>query len=234
MGAPSGGLYLPAFRRMVLLRAAHVWPRNATKQPRRDGSLGRVEWRIALKRLFAERPIKKPLHKLNGGIGCWVWHCKRAGPARAKQDMSKSIYETEVHPWMQAGVGMAGALGFMVVNWLMGLGGVDLGERFPWTAAGAFLLMYTVFNSLNSFNAKSMMVYYRNSMFGYMAMLLVVGFLAQLFSQLSIFEAGTYRWIFIMITVSYFGFIGISSFIRFIFMILQREEDNFSKRIDEE
>lgn len=135
---------------------------------------------------------------------------------------------------MQAGVGIAGALVFMVLNGLMALGGLDLGDKFPWTSAGAFLLMFTVFNSLNSFNSRNMLVYYRNSMFGYTAMLLIVGFMAQLFSKMSIGEAGTYRWIFIMITVAYFGFIGISAFIRFIFLILQREEDNFSKRIDEE
>lgn len=150
------------------------------------------------------------------------------------ENVNKSVYAKEYHPFWQAVVALGGAAVFMILGALMNaVAGVDLGIKFPWTTAGAFILMYAVFNSVNSFSTKNMLHYYRNSVFGFIGLLLGGSLLAYLFSQTHIRDAGSFAWIYVMLCLAYFGFIGITTFIRFIFSILRTEEEKLSKRIDD-
>lgn len=136
-----------------------------------------------------------------------------------------SFFSKYRSPYLQAAVG----LGAMFIFMLLGkIAGMDF--TFPWTTAGAVLLMFSVFNSINSFTTDSMLTYYRDSIFSFMGLVALGSGLAYLFSSVSINEAGTFRWIYFMITLSYFGFIGIVSFIRFILGVLETEQKNLSKR----
>ncbi len=144
------------------------------------------------------------------------------------ENQNTSFFSEYQSPYLQAAV----ALGAMLVFMILGkISGMDF--TFPWTTAGAVLLMFSVFNSINSLTTENMLAYYRDSIFSYMALVALGAGLAYLFSAVSINEAGTYRWIYFMITLSYFGFIGIVSFIRFILGILEVEHKNLSKRQDD-
>ena len=138
----------------------------------------------------------------------------------------ESIYTKDIHPFKQAGAALVAALLFMILGQLIvSVNLMDFGERFPWTVAGAFILMYSIFNSVSSFSAKNLLFYYRNSLFGFAGLLFLSSGLAYLFSGILIGEAGTFKWIFLMLTMTYFTFIGITLFIRFILSALETEED---------
>lgn len=144
------------------------------------------------------------------------------------------MYIQEVHPYKQAVFALLGALSFMILGTLLSSAGLMKGgARFPWITAGAFILMYSVFNSINSFSTKNMINYYRDSIFSFIGLVVCASGLAYLFSGTSINDAGTFRWIYFMLTVAYFGFIGITTFIRFIFSVLQTEEERLSKKTDD-
>ena len=143
------------------------------------------------------------------------------------ENKNESFFSKYQPPYLQAAVGLGAMFVFMLLGKIAGMG-----FTFPWTAAGAVLLMFSVFNSVNSFTTDNMLTYYRDSIFSFMALVGLGSTLAYLFSSVSINEAGTFRWIYFMITLSYFGFIGIVSFIRFIVGVLETETDNLSKRKD--
>lgn len=146
---------------------------------------------------------------------------------------NQSLFELHIPPLRQALVGLAAAFVFMILYQIFKLAGADMGIKFPWTTSGAVILMYAVFNSVNSFTTNDMLKYYRNSIFAFIGLAAGSGAMAYLFSGTSINEAGTFRWIYVMLALSYFGFIGITTFIRFIFNILQTEEEKLSRRIDD-
>lgn len=144
------------------------------------------------------------------------------------ENQNASFFSKYQPPYLQAAVGLGAMLVFMILGKITGMN-----FTFPWTAAGAVLLMFSVFNSVNSFTTDNMLTYYRDSIFSFMALVGLGSTLAYLFSSVTINEAGTFRWIYFMITLSYFGFIGIVSFIRFILGVLETEHDKLSKRKDD-
>ena len=144
------------------------------------------------------------------------------------ENKNTSFFSKPQPPYLQAAVGLGAMVVFMLLGKIVGMD-----YTFPWTTAGAVLLMFSVFNSVNSFVTDNMLTYYRDSIFSYMALVGLGATLAYLFSSVSINEAGTFRWIYFTITLSYFGFIGIVSFIRFILGVLETEHKNLSKRQDD-
>ena len=114
---------------------------------------------------------------------------------------NESMYAKEVNPFKQAGIALGGAVVFMILGYLMNaIGAMEVGMKFPWISAGAFILMFSVFNSVNSFSTDDETIYYRNSIFAYMGLVFSVSMMAYLFSQTSINDAGTFRWIFFILT----------------------------------
>ncbi len=147
---------------------------------------------------------------------------------------NKSIYIQEIHPYKQAIFALLGALSFMILGTLLSsIGWMKGGVKLPWVTAGAFILMYSVFNSINSFSTKNMMFYYRDSIFSFIGLVISASGFAYLFSGTPINDAGSFRWIYLTLTIAYFVFIGITTFIRFIFIVLQTEEERLSKKTDD-
>ena len=57
--------------------------------------------------------------------------------------------------------------------------------------------------------------------------------IAYFFSQTSINDAGSFRWIYFILTFSYLVFLVLTTFIRGILRVLETEEEKFSRRIDD-
>ncbi|MGB0984584.1 MAG: hypothetical protein ACPG19_11115 [Saprospiraceae bacterium] len=147
---------------------------------------------------------------------------------------NESIYEKEINPFKQAGVALGGATVFMVLGYLVNaIGAIEVGVKFPWTSTGAFILLFSIFNSINSFAAKDVNTYYRNSIFGYIGLVFLGSMIAYFFSQTSINDAGSFRWIYFILTFSYLVFLVLTTFIRGILRVLETEEEKFSRRIDD-
>jgi len=117
---------------------------------------------------------------------------------------------------------------FKLVSWF----NADLfTDRMPWIIAGAFLLLFGLFNSIGSVAAPVYNKYWSRSIFSYMGLALLSGISAYLFSGLSINEAGSFRWIYMVLTFSYLIFLSIVGFIKAIVEIAQKKDTrNFDNR----
>lgn len=138
-----------------------------------------------------------------------------------------SIFSKAVDPVYQAlicfGAGIIVILGGKLVH-LIGIMAVS--NRFPWMTSAAFILFFAMFNSVYSLSAKNMNKYWGRSMYSFMGLAALSGLAAFLFSSLSINEAGSYRWIYFVLTIGYLVFLSMMTFMRKIVEFAQREEWN--------
>ena len=138
-----------------------------------------------------------------------------------------SIFERRVDPVLQAGVILAMVLVIDVFSLIIaGTNTVGVSNRFPWLCAASFMLFFALFNSVLSASAQNTAKYWGRSMYSFMGLALGAGLLAWAFSGISIGDAGSYRWIYLVVTVGYLVFLGMISLIKNVVTFAQREEWN--------
>ncbi|MCB0618852.1 MAG: hypothetical protein KDC43_06375 [Saprospiraceae bacterium] len=139
----------------------------------------------------------------------------------------RSIFYKAYNPFLQAAVVFGAAVIVMVggkfVHWT---GLIEVGERFPWLSAAAFMLFYAIFNSIFSLSAADLNKYWSRSIMSFAALAAANGLMAYLFSSLSIDEAGSYRWIYVVLTLGYLVFLSVMGFMKRIVEFAQKEEWN--------
>ncbi len=134
------------------------------------------------------------------------------------------------NPVIQATLTLGGVILVILGAKLIRLTGIiEISERFPWMTACSFLLCFALFNSVFSLSAKSMVKYWGMSIYSFIGLAFVSGFLAYLFSNKALSEAGSYWWIYIVVAVGYFVFLGMMAFMRTIVEFAQKEEWNQPK-----
>ena len=79
----------------------------------------------------------------------------------------------------------------------------------PWIITTAMVLFFSLFNSILSLKAESMNKYWGRSIIGFMVLLVLSAVIARLFSGLSMDEAGSFRWLFLVLTMGYLIFLAI-------------------------
>ncbi len=130
-------------------------------------------------------------------------------------------------PFQQAGIVALGALllmgGAKLLDWA---GIVQMEQLFPWSIATAFSLLFAIFNSLMSLRSDNAMKYWGSSMYSYIGLAAVNGTAAWLFSGIRLSDAGTYRWIYIVVTFGFLVFLSLVNFVRKIVDFAEREEWN--------
>jgi len=105
-----------------------------------------------------------------------------------------------------------------------GMGLVVVPRRFPWLNAASFMLFFAVLNSLYSLSAASIPRYWGNSIYGFMLLGAVAGLQAWIFSGLPISKAGSYRWIYVVVTIGYLVFLSLMTTLRKFVAFAEREE----------
>lgn len=139
----------------------------------------------------------------------------------------QSLFAKAYNPILFAGGIFTAHLVFVLVSKLVHLTGlVEVGQRFPWVSAASFLLFFAVFNSIFSLSAKNAGQYWSRSMLSFAGLAIANGMVAWLFSSLTISEAGSYRWIYVVVTFGYLVFMSIMNLIKKIVEFAQREEWN--------
>lgn len=145
--------------------------------------------------------------------------------------MQESQYKKLDSPLKQALVVLAGALVLMLGGWLLTVTKIyPVEPLFAWSIAAAFLLLFAMLNSLMSLRADSILRYWAPSIYSYLGLALCNGLAAWLFSGIPLREAGTYRWIFIVVTIGFLVFLSIVNFIKKIVQFAEREEWNQPRR----
>ena len=138
---------------------------------------------------------------------------------------SKSFFYKAYNPVLQAGVIFGVMFSLLVLskvaNWV---GMADFQDRFPWIIAASFLLFYVIFNSIFSLSSRDLNQYWVRSILSYVSLSVASGLMAYLFSMVTFGEAGTIKWIFIVLTIVYLVFLSIVRFMKNIVEFAEREE----------
>lgn len=141
-----------------------------------------------------------------------------------------SIFESKIDPLYQAAGSLAAVFVFILIGTAVGAGTEDLvSSRWPWLCAASFLLFFALFNAIMSATSKDLVKYWGRSIYAFLALAVGSGLLAWGFSGLSIGQAGSYKWIFFVITFGYLVFLSMIAFMKQIVEFAQKEEWNKPK-----
>ncbi|MEL6866429.1 MAG: hypothetical protein AAFP19_18535 [Bacteroidota bacterium] len=140
---------------------------------------------------------------------------------------STSVFEKAYNPVLQAAIVFGLGLTFMVLAKLVKWTGImSPSDLFPWTTAASFMLFFSMFNSIFSLSAKNLNQYWNRSIISFMGLAVMLGLIAWLFSAVAISDAGSMKWIYIVLTLGYLIFLSMVGFIKRIVEFAQREEWN--------
>lgn len=138
-----------------------------------------------------------------------------------------SIFDRKIDPLLQAGLVFILSFSINAIAKLFQITGLSLvSGKFFWMTATVFLLLFAIFNSLFSFTSTSSMKYWGRSVYGFLGLAFLSGFVAYLFSSMSISEAGSFRWIYFVVTLCYIVFLTMVNLMRKIIEFAQRDEFN--------
>lgn len=135
-------------------------------------------------------------------------------------------------PPIQAITVFVSFLFIVLLSKLIGYSGwISVGQKFPWVLAGAFVLLFSMFNSVLFLSSISPAIYYRNSIYTFITLVAVSGLSAYLISGLSLNEAGSFKWIFVVLAVGYIVFLTIVGAMKTIMELAKRKDTrNFDGR----
>lgn len=123
------------------------------------------------------------------------------------------------------------ALVFMAIGWLLKVGGIMTDDPlFAWSIGAAFMLLFAMANSLGSIRADSFGKYWGASVYSYIGLAIGTGLAARSFSGIPVSEAGSYRWIYFVVTIGFLVFLSLVNIIKRIVKFAEREEWNEPKK----
>lgn len=130
-------------------------------------------------------------------------------------------------PLTQALVVLAVAVAIMTVGWLLNwLSPGTLDQLFAWSIGSAFMLFFAILNSLLSLRADSFVKYWQASMYSYMALAFGTAMTAWVYSGIPIGEAGSYRWIYLVVSIGFIVFLSMINMMKTIVKFAEKEEWN--------
>lgn len=132
---------------------------------------------------------------------------------------------TVYNPFVQAALAAGFILGFLLLGIAVkSVAPGNLGVRLPWITSTAMILLFAVFNSVFCLLARNATRYWNRSLMSYLLLVAFAGVLAWLVSGVPISEAGSFRWLFMVISLSYLVFISIVNLIKIIVAFAEKEE----------
>lgn len=145
--------------------------------------------------------------------------------SKEEQEAQKAFAEKTQNPIIQAGVMLAGSVIItMLAKFFAATGLIDISVKFPWMSAAAFMLCFAVFNSVYSLSAPSIGKYWGKSIYCFMGLAAALGMFAWGVSSLSIGEAGSYKWIYFVVTIGYLVFLSMMGLMKSVVDFAQKEE----------
>lgn len=128
-----------------------------------------------------------------------------------------SLLKSPYSPFVQLAVVLTLMLLFLIGHRLFG--GADRDPLTAWWIAGSFVLFFAFFNAIIGLATKAKGKYQIFSIPAFLGVVLFSAIIAELFSGVSIHDAGSYRWIFIVIAIVYLVFLAITNLMRTIIEI---------------
>lgn len=100
-----------------------------------------------------------------------------------------------------------------------------------WVIGGAGVLFFALMNSVVSLGATDMNKYWFYSTASYVALAASCALMAFVFSGVAINDAGSFRWIFTVLTFGYLLILSLMRFLRKIVQVAQAEDKKWEERI---
>lgn len=118
---------------------------------------------------------------------------------------------------------IVGSILVSLMFWLMvKLNIMDSYDKFYWMSASAFLLLYAIFNSLISLGSDNIS-YWGSSIIMFILLAVLAGGVAFALSGIGIYDAGSYSFIYVVVSFGYLVFISIMGFVKKIVAFAQKE-----------
>lgn len=100
---------------------------------------------------------------------------------------------------------------------------VEAYPKFYWMCACAFLLVYAIFNSVISLRVENSANYWGSSVTMFTLLAVLSGLIAYVFSGIGVYDAGSYSFIYVVVTIGYLVFISIMNLVKKIVNFAQKE-----------
>lgn len=133
---------------------------------------------------------------------------------------SVSLFTRGLSPYKQGLVCAAIVLLFHAFAYIIS---PEKGTTF-WVNAIAILLFYALFNSVLSIASKDMNQYWFKSIITYVALCLFGGLTAWMITGVSIDDAGSFRWLYMVFTLGYIIFLSLVRAMRKIVLMAQKQD----------
>jgi len=138
-----------------------------------------------------------------------------------------SIFERKIDPLYQAGGTLVAVFVSILLGSIVSASTDDfVTPKWPWLCAASFLLFFALFNAIMSATSDNLMKYWGRSIYAFLGLAVGSGLLAWGFSGLSIGQAGSYKWIYFVVTFGYLVFLSMIAFMKRIVEFAQKEEWN--------
>lgn len=140
--------------------------------------------------------------------------------------MTQFFKKLDLPPYQAAAIFVA-ALLLMGFGWLMTISGILVFDKlYAWSIGAALMLFFAMLNSLLSLRASSFAKYWGASMYSFLALGFATSMAAWGFSGIPLREAGSYRWIYIVVSVGFVVFLSMVNFMKIIVRFAEKEEWN--------
>lgn len=136
-----------------------------------------------------------------------------------------SLFDRKISPYIQALL----LFGVVLVFDIFYILGKLINDKLfslntPWVTALAILLVFSVFCSVMSIPSKNQNSYWRDAIISYFLLMVAASLTAWAFSGLTIDEAGSFRWLYLVVTMGFVIFLAIVRTIRKIVFIAQKQD----------
>lgn len=138
---------------------------------------------------------------------------------------SKSLFSKEIDPFRQAIYIFLVCIFFTLFSKVLdSLSIMPYEDHTPWSMSAAGLMLFAIFNSVLSLSYKNQNKYWLRSALAFTGLLLSGGVFAYFMSGLSISEAKSFKWIYVLFTIGYLSFLSIVRMMRKIVQIAQKQD----------
>lgn len=136
----------------------------------------------------------------------------------------QSFLQQAYNPLLQGGFIFCTSSVIMLISMFLNWAGImEVGHKFAWMTAAAFLLFYAVGNSIFSLSAKDFNKYYSKSMLSFILLGACSAGMAYLITGMWITEVGSYKWIYAVVGVGYIVFLSMMGMMKKIVEFAQKE-----------
>lgn len=152
--------------------------------------------------------------------------------------MLKKIYafiDLFEHPYYLAGMCLAVSIGISTFGMALGwINAMETYHLFPWMIAAAMLLCYSFYTGITLVVSQQPMRHWSRSIYGFGAYVVCSGLFAWALSGKSIYEAGAYKAIYIVLTLSFFVFLGIGTSVKAIVAFTNKKDKQNVEKYDQD